>query len=193
MGKKDLIKKLLLASNEIAKKGRSSANYVIASSNFVNELNRLKKQENRELKIDMILDKKTKYDISYLKMAKIRSELSNCERKKVGALIVKNDMIISDGFNGTPSGFDNCCENDNWETHWFTIHAEANAILKCAKYGNSCKDSVLYLTHSPCKDCSKLILQSGIKRVVYIEEYKDLEGVDFLINSGICVEKLKIY
>ena len=99
-------------------------------------------------------------------------------------------MIISDGYNGTPSGYDNCCENESNETHWYTIHAEANAILKCAKWGNSCNGSTMYLTHSPCKECSKLILQSGISRVVYTEDYKDLEGVNFLRESKIDVVKL---
>jgi dCMP deaminase len=102
-------------------------------------------------------------------------------------------MLISDGYNGTPSGYDNCCENDQYETHWYTIHAEANAILKCAKWGNSCVGSTMYLTHSPCKECSKLILQSGITRVVYLEDYKDLDGVNFLRNSKVEVDKLEIY
>lgn len=138
------------------------------------------------------MDKQTKYDIVYLKMAREWSNLSYCERKKVGALIVKNGMIISDGYNGTPSGFDNCCETDEWTTHWYVIHGEANAILKCARHGQSCEGATIYQTHSPCKDCSKLILQSGIKRLVYSEDYKDSEGIDFLINSGIEVKKIKI-
>lgn len=137
------------------------------------------------------MDKQTKYDIVYLKMAREWSSLSYCERKKVGALIVKNGMIISDGFNGTPSGFDNCCETDEWTTHWYVIHGEANAILKCARHGQSCEGATIYQTHSPCKDCSKLILQSGIKRLVYSEDYNS-EGIDFLINSGIEVKKIKI-
>ena len=98
-------------------------------------------------------------------------------------------MIISDGYNGTPTGFDNCCETNENETHWYVIHGEANAILKCARNGHSCDGSTLYQTHSPCKDCSKLILQSGIKRLVYIEDYKDLSGLDFLKNSGIEIVK----
>lgn len=138
------------------------------------------------------MDKQTKYDTVYLKMAYQWSELSHCERKKVGALIVKNGMIISDGYNGTPSGYDNTCETQNWETHWHVIHAECNAILKCAKWGHSCHDSTIYQTHSPCKDCSKLILQSGIKRVVYSEDYKDNDGINFLIESGIEVKKIEI-
>lgn len=122
-------------------------------------------------------DKQLRYDLAYLRMAKTWSDLSHCKRKKVGAIIVKNDMIISDGYNGTPSGFDNCCEDENGETHWFVLHAEANAILKVAKSTNNCEGATLYLTLSPCRDCSKLILQSGIQRVVYERDYKDTEGV----------------
>lgn len=133
-----------------------------------------------------------KYDIAYLKMARIWSELSYCKRKQVGAIIVKNSMIISDGYNGAPSGFKNVCEDDNGNTLWYVLHAEANAIMKCAKHGISCCGATIYLTHSPCKECSKLILQSGIKRVVYIEDYKDLSGVDFLKKSGIIVDKIEI-
>lgn len=135
------------------------------------------------------MNKEEKYDITYLKMAKEWSKLSHCNRKQVGALIVKNGMIISDGYNGTPSGFDNCCETHDNETHWFVIHAEANSILKCAKWGHSCDGATLYQTHSPCKDCSKLILQSGIKRLVYIEDYKDLSGLEFLKESGLEIKK----
>jgi len=140
----------------------------------------------------MQLSKQLKYDKVYLKMAQEWASLSHCERKKVGALIVKNGMIISDGYNGTPSGFDNCCETDDYLTHWYVIHAECNAILKCAKWGHSCEGSTIYQTHSPCKECSKLILQSGIKRVVYSEDYKDKEGINFLINSGIEVKKIDL-
>lgn len=138
------------------------------------------------------MEKQLRYDIVYLKMAKEWASLSHCERKKVGALIVKNGMIISDGYNGSPSGFDNCCETEEWTTHWYVIHAEANAILKCAKHGHSCDGATIYQTHSPCKECSKLILQSGIKRVVYSEDYKDSEGIDFLKSSGIKVDKIEI-
>lgn len=99
-------------------------------------------------------------------------------------------MIISDGFNGTPNGYDNCCEDENYQTHWYTLHGEANAILKCARWGHSCEGSTLYLTHSPCKNCSKLILQSGISRVVYAEDYRDDLGVQFLKSSGIKVDKI---
>lgn len=138
------------------------------------------------------MEKQTRYDIVYLKMAREWANLSHCERKKVGAIIVKNGMIISDGYNGTPSGFDNCCETEEWTTHWYVIHGEANAILKCAKHGQSCDGATIYQTHSPCKDCAKLILQSGIKRLVYAEDYKDSEGIDFLKSSGIKVDKIEI-
>lgn len=135
--------------------------------------------------------KQLRYDQAYLKMAKSWSDLSHCSRKKVGAIIVKNDMIISDGYNGTPSGFDNCCENQNGETHWYVLHAEANAILKVAKSTNNCEGATLYLTLSPCKDCTKLILQAGIKRVVYSMDYKDTEGVEFLRSAGIEVVQIQ--
>lgn len=135
----------------------------------------------------------SKYDIAYLKMAKIWSELSYCNRKKVGAIIVKNGMIISDGFNGTPSkSKPNVCEDINGETNWWVLHGEANAILKCAKHGQSCDGATIYQTHSPCRECSKIFIQSGIKRVVYIEEYKDITGIDLLIESGVIVEKYDI-
>lgn len=135
--------------------------------------------------------KQLRYDTAYLKMAKSWAKLSHCHRKQVGALIVKDDMIISDGYNGTPSGFDNCCENDNGETHWYVLHAEANAILKVAKSTNNAKGATLYLTLSPCKDCSKLILQAGIIRVVYMDLYKDDAGVRFLESAGIEVKQIQ--
>jgi dCMP deaminase len=135
--------------------------------------------------------KQLRYDKAYLRMAMSWAELSHCNRKKVGAIIVKDDMIISDGYNGTPSGFDNCCEDDNGETHWYVLHAEANAILKVAKSTNNAKGATLYLTLSPCKDCSKLILQAGITRVVYIRDYKDNSGVSFLISAGIEVNQIE--
>lgn len=140
--------------------------------------------------IEKLTDKQLRYDKAYLRMANTWSELSHCERKKVGAIIVKNDMIISDGYNGTPSGFDNCCENELGETHWYVLHAEANAILKVAKSTNNCHGATLYLTLSPCKDCSKLILQAGITRVVYQNGYKDSSGVDFLLNAKIEVAQI---
>lgn len=136
------------------------------------------------------MTKQERYDITYLNMAIEWAKLSHCKRKQVGAIIVKNGMIISDGYNGSPTGFDNQCENDLGETNWYVIHGEANAILKCAKHGQSCDGSTLYLTHSPCKDCSKLILQSGIKRLVYRDDYKDTSGLDFLIKAGIEITQL---
>lgn len=118
-------------------------------------------------------------------MASTWSELSHCVRKKVGALIVRDGRIISDGYNGTPAGFENSCENELGETHWYVLHAEANAILKVAQSTNDCSGSTLYITLSPCKDCSKLVLQAGIKRVVYVNDYKDTTGVDFLRDAGV--------
>ncbi|KEY18242.1 deoxycytidylate deaminase [Kaistella antarctica] len=129
--------------------------------------------------------KVTKFDIAYLKMANVWAQLSYCKRKQVGALIVKDRMIISDGYNGTPSGFENSCENEAGDTHWYVLHAEANAILKLATSTQSAKDATLYLTLSPCKECSKLILQAGIKKLVYVDDYKDNDGIEFLKNHGI--------
>ena len=139
----------------------------------------------------LISDKQNRYDKAYLRLALSWAQLSHCARKKVGAIIVKDSIIISDGYNGTPAGFDNCCENDEGNTHWYVLHAEANAILKVARSSNNCKDATLYLTHSPCKDCSKLVLQSGITRLVYQEAYKDPSGIDFLKNAGLEVVQLE--
>jgi len=138
-----------------------------------------------------IEEKQARYDRAYLRLAQNWAMLSHCTRKKVGAIIVKDRMIISDGYNGTPSGFSNHCENEEGETHWYVLHAEANAILKVAKSTNNCHGATLYLTHSPCKDCSKLVLQAGIKRVVFIESYKDISGISFLENAGIEVTQIK--
>ena len=135
--------------------------------------------------------KKIKYDKAYLRIAKEWGQLSYCKRKQVGAIIVKDRMIISDGYNGTPTGFENCCEDEDNLTKWYVLHAEANAILKVARSTQSCENATLYITLSPCKDCSKLIHQSGIKRVVYHEEYKDTSGVDFLRKAGVEVELLE--
>jgi dCMP deaminase len=132
--------------------------------------------------------KKSKYDKAYLRIAKEWGQLSYCKRKQVGAIIVKDRMIISDGYNGTPSGFENCCEDDEGLTKWYVLHAEANAISKVARSTQSCEGATLYITLSPCKDCSKLIHQSGIKRVVYHEEYKDCSGIDFLRKAGVEIE-----
>ena len=131
------------------------------------------------------MDKQIKYDQAYLQMAATWGQLSYCERKKVGALIVKDRMIISDGYNGTPSGFENVCEDEEHYTKWYVLHAEANAILKVAASTQSCKGATLYITLSPCKECSKLIHQSGITRVVFASAYKDTSGIDFLEKAGI--------
>ena len=133
----------------------------------------------------MTLLKQKKYDIAYLKMAKEWAKLSYCQRRQVGALIVKDKMIISDGYNGTPTGFENNCEDEENTTKWYVLHAEANAIMKVAASTQSCDGATLYVTLSPCRECSKLIFQSGIKRVVYIVEYKDKTGIDFLKKSGL--------
>jgi dCMP deaminase len=129
--------------------------------------------------------KQRKYDIAYLRMAEEWAKLSHCERKQVGALIVKGRMIISDGFNGTPSGFDNCCEDDKGLTKWEVLHAEANAILKVASSTQSAEGATLYITLSPCQQCSKLIHQAGITRVVYAKDYRDTSGLEFLEKAGI--------
>lgn len=134
--------------------------------------------------------KLNKYDKAYLRIAKEWSRLSYCERKKVGAIIVKDRMIISDGYNGTPSGFDNFCEDPNGLTLWYVLHAEANAILKVAGSTQSCENATLYITLSPCKECSKLIHQSGIKRVVYQDGYKDDSGIQFLKAAGVEVVQI---
>ena len=135
--------------------------------------------------------KLNKYDKAYLRIAKEWSRLSYCKRKQVGAIIVKDRMIISDGYNGTPSGFENCCEDENNLTKWYVLHAEANAILKVAGSTQSCEGATLYITLSPCKECSKLIHQSGIKRVVYQEGYKDDSGLQFLEKAGVEVELIE--
>ena len=139
----------------------------------------------------MIHKKQLKYDKAYLKMASEWGKLSHCKRRQVGALIVRDRMIISDGYNGTPTGLENNCEDDEGYTKWYVLHAEANAILKVANSTQSSSGSTLYVTLSPCKECSKLIYQSGIKRVVYINEYKDRTGLDFLINAGVQVDQIK--
>lgn len=135
--------------------------------------------------------KQERYDRAYLKMATEWAQLSHCVRKQVGAILVKDGMIISDGYNGTPSGFPNVCENDDGETHWYVLHAEANAIMKVARSTNAAQGSTLYITLSPCKDCCKLILQAGIKRMVYINAYKDSTGIDFLKEAGLEVVQIQ--
>ncbi len=134
--------------------------------------------------------KRAKYDKAYLRIAREWGQLSYCIRKQVGAIIVKDRMIISDGYNGTPSGFENCCEDESGSTKWYVLHAEANAILKVARSTQSCQNATLYITMSPCRDCSKLIHQSGIKRVVYKDHYKDSEGISFLTKAGVEVVHL---
>lgn len=136
--------------------------------------------------------KLNKYDRAYLRIAKEWGLLSYCKRKQVGAIIVRDKMIISDGYNGTPSGFENCCEDANGLTNWYVLHAEANAILKVAKSTQSCEGATLYITLSPCKECSKLIHQSGITRVVYQTAYKDTSGIDFLAKAGVIVEQIEV-
>ena len=136
------------------------------------------------------MDKTKKYDIAYLKMAETWGKLSYCKRRQVGAIIVKNRMIISDGYNGTPTGFENVCEDEENYTKWYVLHAEANAILKVASSTQSCNGATLYVTLSPCRECSKLIHQSGISRVVYSEAYKDLSGVEFLKKAGVIVNQI---
>ena len=131
-----------------------------------------------------------KFDDKYIKMAEIWAGNSYCKRRQVGALLVKDRMIISDGYNGTPSGFENICEDENGVTKPYVLHAEANAITKVAKSGNSSQDATLYVTAAPCIECSKLIIQAGIKRVVYKDEYRLMDGVELLRKAGIEVEKV---
>lgn len=142
----------------------------------------------------MLENKQLKYDKAYLRIAQEWGKLSYCKRKQVGALIVKDRMIISDGYNGTPSGFENFCEDEDGYTKWYVLHAEANAILKVASSTQSCKNATLYITLSPCKECSKLIHQAGITKVVYNKAYKDASGLEFLKRAGIelkLIEDLK--
>lgn len=131
-------------------------------------------------------------DERYLRMARIWAENSYCERRRVGALLVKEKAIISDGYNGTPSGFENVCEDENNRTKPYVLHAEANAITKVAKSNNSSQDSTLYVTASPCIECAKLIIQAGIKRVVYSEIYRCTDGLDLLRQAGIDVELVEL-
>tara|TARA_R110000868_G_scaffold87048_3_gene243707 strand:+ start:4258 stop:4689 length:432 start_codon:yes stop_codon:yes gene_type:complete len=136
--------------------------------------------------------KLNKYDKAYLRIATEWGLLSYCKRKQVGAIIVRDRMIISDGYNGTPSGFENCCEDEEGLTRWDVLHAEANAILKVARSTQSCEGATLYITLSPCKECSKLIHQSGIKRVVYHKGYRDDSGIQFLKKAGVVVEHIPL-
>ncbi|MGM9830803.1 MAG: dCMP deaminase family protein [Paludibacteraceae bacterium] len=131
------------------------------------------------------MDKQAKVDRLYMRMARIWAENSYCERRKVGALLVKNQMIISDGYNGTPSGFENHCEDENNVSKPYVLHAEANAITKVARSNNSSDGATLYVTASPCIECAKLIIQAGIKRVVYGEKYRLMDGVELIERAGI--------
>ena len=132
-----------------------------------------------------------KFDHPYLEMAEVWAQNSYCKRRKVGALLVKDRMIISDGYNGTPSGFENICEDEDGVTNPYVLHAEANAITKVAKSGNSSEGATLYVTASPCMECAKLIIQAGIKRVVYRDEYRITDGIDLLRRAGIEVEQVE--
>ena len=134
-------------------------------------------------------DKQEKLDLRYLRMAKIWAENSYCKRRQVGAIVVKDKMIISDGYNGTPSGFENVCEEDD-VTKPYVLHAEANAITKLARSSNNSDGSTLYVTASPCIECAKLIIQAGIKRVVYAEKYRLNDGITLMERAGIKVEYL---
>ena len=136
--------------------------------------------------------KQLRYDTAYMRMALEWAKLSYCKRKQVGSLIVKDRMIISDGYNGAPKGFDNCCEDDDYQTHWYVLHAEANAIMKVAASNQSCAGATLYITLSPCQQCSKLIHQAGIVRVVYGQTYKDTSGLEFLEKAGVVLELLEV-
>ena len=137
-------------------------------------------------------EKQYKLDLRYLKMAQIWAENSYCKRRQVGALVVKDQMIISDGYNGTPSGFENVCEDDNNVTLPYVLHAEANAITKLARSSNNSEGSTLYITASPCIECAKLIIHAGIKRVVYAREYRLTDGADLLRQAGIKVDFIEI-
>ena len=130
-----------------------------------------------------------KFDRAYLEMAEVWSRNSYCKRRKVGALLVKDRTIISDGYNGTPSGFENICEDENGATKPYVLHAEANAITKVAKSGNSSEGATLFVTASPCAECAKLIIQAGIRRVVYRDAYRLTDGIDLLKRAGIEIEQ----
>lgn len=136
-------------------------------------------------------EKQPDFDRRYLEMARIWSMNSYCQRRQVGALIVKDKMIISDGYNGTPSGFENICEDETGRTKPYVLHAEANAITKVAKSNNSSDGSTLYVTSAPCMECAKLIIQAGIKRVVYSDDYRAFEGLELLERAGIEIMKIE--
>ena len=135
-------------------------------------------------------EKQQQFDLRYIQMARIWATNSYCKRRQVGALIVKDHMIISDGYNGTPSGFENDCEDENNQSKPYVLHAEANAITKVAKSNNSSQGATLYITDSPCMDCAKLIIQAGIERVVYGDEYRITDGIKLLEKAGIEIVKI---
>jgi dCMP deaminase len=137
-------------------------------------------------------DKQVQFDRRYLEMARIWAQNSYCKRRQVGALIVKGKMIISDGYNGTPAGFENVCEDENYKTKPYVLHAEANAITKVAKSNNSSDGATLYITTSPCMECAKLIIQSGIRRVVFCDNYRMNDGTELLLKAGIEVEYIEL-
>lgn len=145
-----------------------------------------------KLSREAVKAKTLRYDEAYMKMAFVWSELSWCKRKKVGAIVVKDKQIISDGYNGTPTGMDNTCEDCDNNSHQYVLHAEANALMKLAKSTNSSIGATLYVTLSPCMECAKLILQSGIKRVVFSERYRDDSSILFLRKNGIEVEQINL-
>ena len=140
----------------------------------------------------MINEKQLKLDERYLRMARIWAENSYCRRRQVGALVVKNKMIISDGYNGTPTGFENVCEDENNVSKPYVLHAEANAITKLARSGNNSDGATIYITASPCIECAKLIIQAGIKRVVYGEKYRLTDGIELLQRAGVDVVYLEV-
>lgn len=135
--------------------------------------------------------KQERYDRAYMRMAMEWGKLSHCKRKQVGAILVKDGMIISDGYNGTPTGFENACEDEEGDTKWYVLHAEANAITKVARSTNNARNSTLYISMSPCPECSKLILQAGVKRLVYCYQYKDTRGLDFLAEAGVDITQIE--
>jgi dCMP deaminase len=137
-------------------------------------------------------EKILKFDRRYLEMAAVWAKNSYCRRRQVGAILVKNNMIISDGFNGTPSGFENICEDENDSTKPYVLHAEANAITKVARSNNSSEGSTLYITSSPCLECAKLIIQAGIKRVVFSDNYRISDGIELLQRAGIEVVQINL-
>ena len=142
--------------------------------------------------MERMSDKQNKLDERYLRMARIWAENSYCQRRQVGALVVKGNMIISDGYNGTPSGFENVCEDDEGMTKTYVLHAEANAITKLARSSNNADGATIYITASPCIECAKLIIQAGIRRVVYGEKYRLTDGIELLQRAGIEVVYLEL-